>query len=168
MIHSGRFSIILNQEKLPKLRWKSSELQTKFNEWLWIVTKRPGFDPILNSRVSWRWSRVRHILQICRGAVPPPCGRDDAAQSHLGTKRAAVLHNMAAAEEERWQDPVKTDMRMYSMPKSSTASAWLLHEGVSELLPERLSQPQAKFGRQNLRQNRRGMLEEERIYALKG
>jgi len=42
--------------------------------------------------------------------VPPPYGHDDAAQSHLGTKRAAVLHNIAAAEEERRQDPVKTDM----------------------------------------------------------
>jgi hypothetical protein len=42
--------------------------------------------------------------------VPPPCGRDDAARSHLGTKRAAVLRNIAAAEQERRQDPVKTNM----------------------------------------------------------
>ena len=42
--------------------------------------------------------------------VPPPCGRDDAARSHLGTKRTAVLRNIAAAEQERRQDPVKTDM----------------------------------------------------------
>ena len=32
--------------------------------------------------------------------VPPPCGRDDAARSHLGTKRTAVLRNIAAAEQE--------------------------------------------------------------------
>lgn len=42
--------------------------------------------------------------------VPPPCGRDDVAWSHLGMKRAAVLRNIAAAKQERRQDPVKTDM----------------------------------------------------------
>jgi hypothetical protein len=29
---------------------------------------------------------------------------------HLGTKRIAVYYNIAAAEEEKRQDPVKTDM----------------------------------------------------------